>query len=103
MAGFQSSNGFGIFPSGGSGGGGGGSTPNYILPAITQTLTDGANVINLGASYKVCEVHLFTSAGVNIENWDWSLGGGANPCSSITINITGVTYTNAVIYVQIFT
>lgn len=82
--------------------GSGGSTATYVLPVITQTLSDGANPVALGGSYTVVGVQIYTSAGANIANWEWSLGGGANPCTTISISLTTASdYTDALIYVTI--
>jgi len=81
---------------------GGGSTPEYVLPVITQTLNDGPNSVALGGSYTVVGVQLYTSAGANIENWEWSLGGAANPCTTISITLTtAAAYADALIYIKI--
>lgn len=82
---------------------GGSSTPVYTLPVITQTLDDGTNAVALGASYNVKDINIQTSAGANIEGWEWNLEGGTNPTTQVNIVMTLVdAYTDAKIYVEVY-
>ena len=78
--------------------GGGGSTPasgsTGVLPAITQTLNAGGNVVNLGGSYDVIGVSVFE--GNQLVQTDFSITNAttvnvelsAGSITDATINIT---------------
>lgn len=69
-----------------------------VLPVITQTLNDGNNFISLGGNYRVINVTIIDSVTFkNVPAWEWA----QYVNNQIEVQITGTTYTDALIYIYV--